>query len=143
MRAARARQEVMVENIIQQRDMYKSMASGPAALASPAAAAAKTGDAAKEAKLAKELEEVKKDFAEYKVEKATNFKMLNDQMEKMRDEAMEARTKAAKLGSQEVGKVWVSSYRTDNLTLYATLLTPVPRSITRRGSRSQRPPTRA
>ena len=46
MRATRARQ---VENIIQQRDMYKSLA--------------KTGDAAKEARLAmaKELDEVKKD----------------------------------------------------------------------------------
>ena len=101
MRAARARQEVMVENIIQQRDMYKSMASGPGAITTSPAALAKTGDAAKEARLTKELDEVKKDFAEYKVEKATNYKMLNDQVEKMRDELTEARTKAAKLGSQE------------------------------------------
>ena len=69
MRAARARQEVMVENIIQQRDMYKSMASGPGAITT-SPALAKTGDAAKEARLTKELDEVKKDFAEYKVEKA-------------------------------------------------------------------------
>jgi len=100
LRAARARQEVMVENIIQQRDMYKSMASGPGAITT-SPALAKTGDAAKEARLTKELDEVKKDFAEYKVEKATNYKMLNDQVEKMRDELTEARTKAAKLGSQE------------------------------------------
>jgi nucleoprotein TPR len=101
LRAARERQQLMVESIIQQRDMYKSMASGPAAVTAPAALA-RTGDAAQEAKLVKELEEVKKDFAEYKVEKATNYKMLNNQQEKMRDELTEARTKAAKLGSQEV-----------------------------------------
>jgi len=100
LRAARARQEVMVENIIQQRDMYKSMASGPGAITT-SPAHAKAGDAAKEARLTKELEEVKKDFAEYKVEKATNYKMLNDQVDKMREELTEARTKAAKLGSQE------------------------------------------
>ena len=101
LRAARERQQLMVENIIQQRDMYKSMASGPSTTVSPAAIA-KTGDVAKEARLVKELEEVKKDFAEYKVEKATNYKMLNDQLDKMRDELTEARTKAAKLSSQEV-----------------------------------------
>ena len=89
-----------MENIIQQRDMYKSMASGPGAITT-SPALAKTGDAAKEARLMKELEEVKKDFAEYKVEKATNYKMLNNQVEKMREELTEARTKAAKLGSQE------------------------------------------
>ena len=61
MRAARARQEVMVENIIQQRDMYKSMASGPGAITTSPAALAKTGDAAKEARLMRELDEVKKE----------------------------------------------------------------------------------
>ena len=89
-----------MENIIQQRDMYKSMASGPGAITT-SPAHVKAGDAAKEARLTKELEEVKKDFAEYKVEKATNYKMLNDQVDKMREELTEARTKAAKLGSQE------------------------------------------
>ena len=93
-RAARERQKLMVENIIQQRDMYKSMASGPAAAATPAAMV-KPGEGVKDAGMVKELGEVKKDFADYK--------MLNDQVEKMRSELTEARTKAAKLGSQEVG----------------------------------------
>ena len=94
MRAARERQQLMVENIIQQRDMYKTMASGPAAAATPAAMV-KPGEGVKDAGMVKELGEVKKDFADYK--------MLNDQVEKMRSELTEARTKAAKLGSQEVG----------------------------------------
>ena len=102
MRAARERQQLMVENIIQQRDMYKSMASGPAAATTPVAMV-KPGEGVKDAGMVKELGEVKKDFAEYKLEKATNYKMLNDQVEKMRSELTEARTKAAKLGSQEVG----------------------------------------
>ena len=100
MRAARERQQHMVENIIQQRDMYKSMATS-GGVAPAAATLARPTDAAREEKLVKELEEVKKDFAEYKVEKATNYKMLNDQVEKMREELTVARTKAAKLGSQE------------------------------------------
>merc|ERR1712240_743093 len=86
LRAARERQQLMVENIIQQRDMYKSMTSGGGQAAVTSPATLKTSDAVKEARLVKELEEIKKDFAEYKVEKATNFKMLNDQLEKMRDD---------------------------------------------------------
>jgi len=95
LRTARERQQLMVENIIQQKEMYKSMVSGQAA-ATPAV----VGEGDKQ-KVQKELEEVRKDFVEYKEEKAVNDKMVTDTVNKLRDDLHEARLKVAKLSSQE------------------------------------------
>jgi len=114
LRSARERQSTMVESIIQQRDMYKSMCSGgsvasptaPSKLATPKQLSPRAAKLAQDAeKKGKEVElelaEVKKDFAEYKEEKAVNDKMSNEQLEKMREDLMEARSNASKLASQE------------------------------------------
>merc|ERR1719470_628724 len=52
-------------------------------------------------KMQKELEEVKKDFAEYKEEKAVNDKMVGETVDKLREDLHEARLKVAKFSSQE------------------------------------------
>merc|ERR1719342_1266004 len=52
-------------------------------------------------KIQKELEEVKKDYSEYKEEKAINDKMMSETLEKLRDDLHESKLKVAKLGSQE------------------------------------------
>ena len=52
-------------------------------------------------KLKRELEEVKKDFAEYKEEKGVNIRMVTDTGDKLREDLIEARLKVVKLSSQE------------------------------------------
>ena len=67
LRAARERQQLMVENLIQQKEMYKSMANASGQAGSGAASKMVEGD---KNKLVLELEKVKKDYAEYKEGKA-------------------------------------------------------------------------
>ena len=108
LRAARERQNNMVDNIIKQRDLYKSMAVGkkePSAVSLTASSGSQqiiSEEAAmKIEKLTEELEEAKKDLAEYKKEKGENYKMLEKDCSKLRDALLEARSQAAKLTSQE------------------------------------------
>eukprot|EP00092_Neocalanus_flemingeri_P000848 GFUD01000905.1.p1 GENE.GFUD01000905.1~~GFUD01000905.1.p1 ORF type:complete len:1977 (-),score=934.20 GFUD01000905.1:29-5959(-) len=95
LRTARERQQLMVENIIQQKEMYKSMVSGQATV-TPA-----RGGEGDRQKLQLELEEVKKDFVEYKEEKGVNDRMVVESMDKLKEDLHEARLKVAKLSSQE------------------------------------------
>ena len=95
LRTARERQQLMVENIIQQKEMYKSMVSGQATVTPT-----KLGEEDKQ-KLKQELEEVKKDFAEYKEEKGVNIRMVTETGDKLREDLIEARLKVVKLSSQE------------------------------------------
>lgn len=95
LRTARERQQLMVENIIQQKEMYKSMVGGQTTVTPT-----KGGEGDK-IKIQKELDEVKKDFTEYKEEKAVNDKMVAETVDKLREDLHGARLKVAKLGSQE------------------------------------------
>jgi len=95
LRAARERQQLMVENIIQQKEMYKSMVSGQSS-----STPTKASEVDK-IKLQKELEEIKKDFTEYKEEKGVNDKMVSETVDKLREDLHQSRLKVAKLSSQE------------------------------------------
>ena len=107
LRAARERQNKMVDNLIKQRDLYKSMAAGkkdptPASLAAVGQQGVTSEEsAAKIEKLTAELEEARKDLSEYKKEKGENYRMLEKDCSRLRDELLEARSQAAKLSSQE------------------------------------------
>ena len=106
LRSARERQKLMVENIIQQRDLYKSMcgAGKEAAhtLGSKKVETVVNEDSDKRVKeVESQLGEVKKDFAEYKKEKAENYNMLEQDCRKLRDDLFEARSQAAKMSSHE------------------------------------------
>ena len=110
LRSARQRQQLMVENIIQQRDLYKSMCAAgqkePAASAAAALSAKKTPEKSEDKdqrvqELEKQLQEVREEFADYKKEKSENYNMLDRDLHKMRDELFEAKSRAAKLASHE------------------------------------------
>ena len=98
LRAARERQQLMVENLIQQKEMYKSMANASGQAGSGAASKMVEGD---KNKLVLELEKVKKDYAEYKEGKAENDKISNEINEKLKEDLHDAKIKLAKLSSQE------------------------------------------
>ena len=95
LRSARERQQLMVENLIQQKEMYKSLASGNSTSAN-----SKGGDGDRQ-KLLQEMEKVKKDFAEYKEGKSENDKISNEITEKLKEDLHDAKIKLAKLSSQE------------------------------------------
>ena len=98
LRAARERQQLMVENLIQQKEMYKSIASASGQPGSGAVSKMVEGD---KNKLLQELEKVKKDYAEYKEGKAENDKISNELNEKLKEDLHDAKIKLAKLSSQE------------------------------------------
>jgi len=111
LRSARQRQQLMVENIIQQRDLYKSICAS-AQKESPGGAAAilvakKTPEKSSEGKdlraheLEKKLQELREEFADYKKEKSENCNMLDKELTRMRDELFEAKSQASKLASHE------------------------------------------
>ena len=103
LRAARERQQLTVENIIQQRDLYMSMCAGREQL--PAAPDKKVesavGSTDREKALKTSLDELKKEFAEYKEEKSANYALLDADYKKVREDLLEARTQAARLSSHE------------------------------------------
>jgi nucleoprotein TPR len=127
LRAARRRQEVMVESIIIERDMYKSITHNadadqqqqrmPSATSTPTvsgAPAAKMMTPSPRAKtssyqeLEKKatgaqavLEEVKKEFDIYRTDKCENERILNEELKITREALNEARSKSIKLASQE------------------------------------------
>jgi len=96
LRTARERQQLMVENLIQQKEMYKSMVNTNGSSGSQG----KMVEGEKN-KLLQELERVKKDFAEYKEGKQENDKISSSITEKLREDLHEAKIKLAKLSSQE------------------------------------------
>ena len=98
LRTARERQQLMVENLIQQKEMYKSMASASGQSGPGAGSKMVEGD---KTKLMQELDKVKKDYAEYKEGKAENDKISNELNEKLKEDLHDAKIKLAKLSSQE------------------------------------------
>ena len=100
LRSARERQATTVENIIQQQDMYKSLATAETSpgktTSTPAPPDGSQGsqqtpgrrekETEKVAELEKQLVEVKKEFWEYKVEKNENDRMANESLERTRQE---------------------------------------------------------
>ena len=105
LRSSRERQQLMIENIIQQRDLYKSMcgANKDASVLAAARPADSTQDKSNQRvqELEQLLAEVKKEFAEYKEDKSTNYNMLEKDYKKLREDLFEARSQAAKLSSHE------------------------------------------
>ena len=95
LRTARERQQLMVENLIQQKETYKAMVSG-----NSSTAASKMVDGDRQ-KLLQDLERTKKDFAEYKEGKTENDRISSEITEKLREDLHEAKLKLAKLSSQE------------------------------------------
>jgi len=112
LRAARERQQLMVENIIKQRDLYKSMYdSGSSNVGATSdmpqqeAVNKSQPDTAnyteKISSLEKELADVKNEFSEYKQDKRDNYALLERDCQKLRDDLFEARSQAAKLSANE------------------------------------------
>ena len=102
LRSARERQQLMVENIIQQRDLYKSMcANKETSLVPGLRPEAKQSESPRVGELEAKLEEVQKEFADYKQDKTENYNMLDAENKKLREELLESRCNAAKLASHE------------------------------------------
>ena len=130
LREARRRQETLMDNLVVQRDMYKSLAESNAEqlraspkatstpgmtfplstteqnleLSTPGKAIDKNTYRELEVRAAKAeaaLAEVKKDFDVYREEKCENEKMITEMLDKTREELNETRGKAIKLASQE------------------------------------------
>ncbi|XP_040583624.1 nucleoprotein TPR [Lepeophtheirus salmonis] len=100
LKEARVRQEAMVDNIISQRDLYKSVADQKEEQRKPD----KWASPEVEKKLAKTeviLQEITKEFNVYRTEKCENEKLLLVQLEKVNKDLSESRAKTAKLSSQE------------------------------------------
>ena len=112
---ARDRQKEMVQAIVNQRDMYRSLLAQNTPLPgdSPRARrtsgmhverdSAMTGDAGEteeEDEATKQLEEVKEQFEAYRKEKAENDKILHQQLEEMREQTSSMRLDNAKLSSK-------------------------------------------
>jgi nucleoprotein TPR len=101
----------MVENIIQQRDLYKSMctatqketpANAPAVQAAKKTPEKSEGsNDARAQELEKQLQELRDEFADYKKEKSENCNMLEKDLNRMREELFEAKSQASKLASHE------------------------------------------
>ena len=130
LREARRRQEVLADNLIVQRDMYKTLVETkepaaaaaaaaphppvvatpgqPAATSTPGTAGspAKSMNAYREmevrsAKAESALAAIQKEFGIYREEKCENERIISEQLEETRKELSEARAKAIKLASKE------------------------------------------
>ncbi|KAL5021860.1 hypothetical protein ScPMuIL_001015 [Solemya velum] len=116
---ARARQEEMVESLVRQRDMYRVLlqqTGSPAVGPSPSVTSTpipashggmKSPGIKSSPSVDKNLEEVKTalrelqaEYSTYKKEKSQNEKILNEQLDKMRQELSDIRVLNAKLSSQ-------------------------------------------
>lgn len=113
LKESRERQREMVQAVVNQRDMYRTLLAQTTPLpgdASPSRShSGRRGTEAEgptdspgraEAELGKELEEVKEQFAAYKKEKVTNDSMLQQQLDYLREESSELKITNAKLGSK-------------------------------------------
>ena len=130
LREARRRQETLMDNLVVQRDMYKSMAesnaeqlrTSPKATSTPGVSMLRstkeqnlelsTPVKGQDKNAYRELEvravkseaalaEIKKDFDVYREEKCENEKMITEMLDKTREELNETRGKAIKLASHE------------------------------------------
>ena len=130
LREARRRQETLMDNLVVQRDMYKSMAesnaeqlrASPKATSTPGISTMRstkeqnldlsTPTKGQDKNVYREMEvravkaeaaltEVKKDFDVYREEKCENEKMITEMLDKTREELNETRAKAIKLASLE------------------------------------------
>ena len=118
MKESTDRQKEMVQAIINQRDMYRTLLaqSTPLPGDSPGQPRPRRpsrgreggmeevdagGEVSeKESETKRELAEVKEQFEAYKKEKETNDAMLQQQLEKLREESSEVKIHNAKLGSK-------------------------------------------
>lgn len=108
---ARDRQKEMVQAIVNQRDMYRTLLAQntplPGDSPSRAPRRSSTGlsmhvetDSAGESETAKQLKEMKEQFDAYRKEKAENDKILHQQLEEMREQTSTMRLDNAKLSSK-------------------------------------------
>ncbi|XP_037089681.1 nucleoprotein TPR-like [Pollicipes pollicipes] len=121
LRVSRMRQETMVESIVRQRDMYRSLlhqqthqqecldggdrrtaaTKTPSPIKSPTVQPLTPGEDAKKLQLLeKTLDELREEYAFYKREQAENVKMLNEQLQKQGDQLAENRVLNAKLSTR-------------------------------------------
>jgi nucleoprotein TPR len=120
LKESRERQREMVQAIVNQRDMYRTLLAqatplpGDTSLSPVRSGRRGAGGEGKDisyspgcAEKAEELVEVKKEleesqeqFAAYKKEKMTNDSMLQEQLDKLREECSELKIINAKLGSK-------------------------------------------
>lgn len=114
---ARDRQKEMVQAIVNQRDMYRTLLAQSTPLPGESPRARRTSggqgmpvetDSAggasntreSESETTKQLKEVTEQFADYRKEKAENVKILEQQLEEMREQTSTLRLDNAKLSSK-------------------------------------------
>ena len=117
---ARDRQKEMVQAIVNQRDMYRTLlaqntplpgdspsskgprrsSGGLSMLVETDSISGAGGGGEGESEVAKELKETKEQFEVYKKEKAENDKILQQQLEEMREQTSTMRLDNAKLSSK-------------------------------------------
>lgn len=118
LKESRERQKEMVQAIVNQRDMYRTLLAQATPLPGDTTASlsrsysegrslegAGPGEdrrepAGAEEEMRKELEETREQFEAYKKEKEKNNAMLLQQLDKLRDESSELKIQNAKLGSK-------------------------------------------
>ena len=119
LKESRERQREMVQAIVNQRDMYRTLLAqatplpGDSSFSPVRSGRRGTGGegedmtdspggvgGAEMAEVKKELEDVKEQFAAYKKEKSTNDSMLQEQLDKLREECSEVKISNAKLVSK-------------------------------------------
>lgn len=117
LKESRERQREMVQAIVNQRDMYRTLLAQATPLPGDTSLSPSRGYPGRrgadgegvgspggvggaEAEVKRELEEVKEQFTAYKKEKMTNDSMLQQQLEKLREECSELKIINAKLGSK-------------------------------------------
>ena len=114
----REKQKDMVQAIVNQRDMYRTLLAQATPLPGDASLSVCEGNVTRgasggrqrgegqsggsegEEEMRRELEELKEQFEAYKKEKLKNDSMLQEQLDKMRDESSEIKIHNAKLGSK-------------------------------------------
>ena len=106
---ARDRQKEMVQAIVNQRDMYRSLLAQSTPLPgdgmhverdSAASGGGGLKEMSEEDDATRQLKEVREQFEAYRKEKAENDKILQEQLEEMREQASSMRLDNAKLSSK-------------------------------------------
>lgn len=118
LKESRERQKEMVQAIVNQRDMYRTLLAQATPLPGDTTASLSRSysegrglegagpvedrrePAGAEEEMRKELEETREQFEAYKKEKEKNNAMLLQQLDKLRDESSELKIQNAKLGSK-------------------------------------------
>lgn len=111
LKESRERQKEMVQAIVNQRDMYRTLLAQATPIPGETSQNRKgegmdtTDSAGAEEELKKALEEMKEQFDAYKKEKAKNDSMLQEQLDKLRDESSELKIQNAKLVSKVCSEI--------------------------------------